>query len=228
MVEFLKPIASYFDTLERSNIPAFDMVIPVYYSIQRSLVANLEADDSDPIEKLKATFSKSLESTFLPEITLDHYIATFLNPKFKSFKFLQKSERNFKLAEVKQKIMKISEPPQDEIVPKAKKEKTNQMFDFDSSSDEGEVEANTNSELTQYIDSNSQDEPIDFWKKNANRLPSLTKLFMHYDTFNPSESLSERIFSISGQFNTKTRSSLSVKKLSALTVVKSAMINGII
>ena len=237
MIDFLGPFAKYFDQLEKSDEPGFHKVVPVYYSIQKGLNPVVNGENpvknyDDVMVQIKEFFKISLQKTFKPALTNDHYLATFLDPRFKSFKFLNKNERALKLAEIRNMI--ISQSPIDmpdtnqKLSTKVKRQKLS-LYDFsESSSEEEDLTSGIVKELSDFTSTKFEEDYMEFWKKYHTRFPLMFVFFKQTVILNSSESLSERIFSTSGQFNTKIRSSLGINKLAALTTSKSALINNLL
>ena len=86
-----------FENLQYSTRPTINLVIPSYYKL--STMGALDEQDSLEIGVLKANIMQILEEKFFSSITQFHWIATLLDPGFKSFSFLPNStpaDRKFK------------------------------------------------------------------------------------------------------------------------------------
>lgn len=242
--EFLKPFANFFDILEATKSPTFNLVVPSYFSMIREL--EITEDDKtkencDVIMSLKLNFREKLEETFWPAISDSHFAATFLDPKYKKMPFGKKSVRNVLIEQAKCEIKRIAKNIQlpttaqankkskIDAAPKNTESKSTDLLEFEVSESEEELCEfdQINSEINNYIKCKVEPDVdmIQFWESNQSRYPTLFFIFKQLVTNNASESLSERIFSIAGMFNTKTRSSLGIKKLAALTISKSGFIN---
>jgi len=86
IADFMKPFSLIFDSLEFANVPTLQNVIPSYYTIKAHVQPN--AVDLSIIAELKVELSKSLETKYASSITDLHWVATYLDPSFKNFSFI--------------------------------------------------------------------------------------------------------------------------------------------
>lgn len=214
VLEVLRPLKSIFDKLELSKSPSIQNVLPSFHLLQSHFSSPSEETF---IGSLKKEFLSCLHDKFSPIIKDEHFMASFLSPRLKTFSFIKdKKERDDAINHAK-KLIKIDPPQLPTIIcdvePKAKK-----PFDlFESIEPQQTVQQISMSEVDKYSEFVNAEpiDPLSFWKSQTS-LPQLQNFAQSLFAIQASSSLSERIFSYGGMINSPSRSSLSPETLCGL------------
>ena len=83
---FLKPATKLFDKLEGANAPTLQFVLPSYYTLYEQFQPKPE--DNEVLSLCKEKFLSNLNKLW-QSITMIHFLATYMTPRFKSFKFVK-------------------------------------------------------------------------------------------------------------------------------------------
>ena len=88
IVELMRPFSLIFDKLEMANERTLQNVVPSYYRMMKDVQA-----DHKVIDELKSEIRLCLDEKFLPSILQIHWVATYLDPSFRSLFFV--SDRSY-------------------------------------------------------------------------------------------------------------------------------------
>jgi hypothetical protein len=91
VVKLMSPFSMIFDKLEMANIPTLQNVVPSYYRMMSDVRA--DTNDHKIIDELKTEIRSCLDEKYLSSILQIHWVATYLDPSFKSFFFV--SDRSY-------------------------------------------------------------------------------------------------------------------------------------
>ncbi|CAF1218373.1 unnamed protein product [Didymodactylos carnosus] len=91
IVKLMNPFSMIFDKLEMANIPTLQNVVPNYYRMMNDVRADI--NDHKIVDALKTKIRSCLDDKFLSSILPIHWVATYLDPSFKSFSFV--SDRSY-------------------------------------------------------------------------------------------------------------------------------------
>ena len=86
VAELMEPFSSNFESLQFSNVPTIQNVVPSYYMMKNYVQPNKR--DLFIIAELKLELLNSLEEKYAPSITELHWVASYLDPSFKNFSFI--------------------------------------------------------------------------------------------------------------------------------------------
>lgn len=90
IADLMGPFTSIFDSLEFSNVPTLQNVVPSYFMMKNYVQPN--KDDLLIIAEFKIELLNSLEEKYAPSITELHWVASYLDPSFKNFSFIDDLE----------------------------------------------------------------------------------------------------------------------------------------
>jgi len=237
------------ETLEASSHPTLHLVVPSYYKLKE--VMAVSEDDSEAIQCLKRKIDATLDEKFYSSITQLHWVATFLDPGFKRFKFVPntlEADKRFRrdlLHDINKWVETlyaavgfVSEPRTSEYdsIDSPPKKKAKSIFTSmretscktmaDATLDIGEeVEKYKCSDVV--LDENNEDDPLAWWIANKSQYPQLFRLVRHVMCCPASSAQSERDFSHTGLILTQRRSTLSPKYVSHLEIIAAAHRAGI-
>ena len=124
--DFLSNFTEIFDSLEKAKEVSISLVVPSYYEMRN--FCKIESTDPEIIQKLKLSFGDALKTKFKDCLSDLHYIATFLDPRYKKLKFLDPAKKEKAMMRIISKLNSITEsmPKQvktSNIEPKPKKVK---------------------------------------------------------------------------------------------------------
>ncbi|CAF4485935.1 unnamed protein product [Rotaria sp. Silwood2] len=88
IVDLMEQFSLIFDYLEFSNCPTLQNVVPSYYKMVSYCQIKVNTQEKQIINTLKSEILKALGDKYWSSITLLHWIATFLEPTFKSLTFV--------------------------------------------------------------------------------------------------------------------------------------------
>ena len=248
IVELMRPFSLIFDKLEMANEPTLQNVVPSYYR----MVKDVQADPADHkvIDELKSEIRLCLDEKFLPSILQIHWVATYLDPSFRSLFFV--SDRSY-LETQRKEIRKGLHILASDLIdnsddfstsqlhsdksPPTKRLKDDPFADFRNQAItkdplisgqkaliielDRQIQMYENMDIEHDYDKN----PFSFWFKHKHDLSLLAKISKSVLVIPASSAESERHFSIAGQIVTELRSSLDSDCVEALVVLKEAYIN---
>ena len=84
----MEPFVLIFDHLEFSNCPTLRNVIPSYYKMASYCEIKESTQQKEIIDSSKAAILNGLDDKYWNSITILHWIATYLEPTFKSLNFI--------------------------------------------------------------------------------------------------------------------------------------------
>lgn len=185
---------------------------------------NDEPEDSDILKDLKQIARNSIKKRFIIDDL--HKIGLFLDPNFKSLKFLSKSERDciFNLVANTVKAENINKSDTDLTRTRtssspspAKKTKLDVFKEFVDSSGSSDDDESIEEEIKRYISLKLHESTdiLSFWKTQTNflNLKLLAKKILNIPA---SSAASERVFSISGRLLEERRTALKPSNLDYL------------
>ncbi|CAF4039817.1 unnamed protein product, partial [Rotaria magnacalcarata] len=249
IVQLMRPFSMIFDQLEMANQPTLQNVVPSYYRMMNDTQA--DANDHKIIKELKSEIRYCLDEKYLPSILQIHWVATYLDPSFKSFFFV--SDHSY-LATQKKEVRKGLHILASDIIqqfdsyssqsqhlsstsPSAKRFKNDPFADFRNRKSTPKSSINDTNALTKELDRQIQlydsmeiddgydNNPFTFWYSHKGDLSLLAKIAKSVLVIPASSAESERHFSMAGQIVTEHRSSLDPECVEALVVLKEAYIN---
>jgi hypothetical protein len=91
VVKLMSPFSMICDKLEMANIPPLQNVVPSYYRMMNDVRA--DTNDHKIIDELKTEIRSCLDEKYLSSILQIHWVASYLDPSFKSFFFI--SDRSY-------------------------------------------------------------------------------------------------------------------------------------
>ena len=224
VIDTLKPLEEVFNKLESTNEPNLNLVVPTYFILLETFVPG----ENESINCLNSHLTSSIKEKFWPIIKIEHWVASFLDPKMKNLIFVPQELRESMKVEIIDYLKQNAQPGTIvNSMPKKPKQSTSLFERHFQTFEEGPK--SIDEEISVYIEirSNTQN-PFQFWKENQFRLPILSGIAQQVLIVQSSSSLSERIFSHAGKIDSKQRASLGPKTLSALTQCKSGEINGLL
>ena len=250
IVQLMRPFSMVFDKLEMANQPTLQNVVPSYYRMVNDVLPN--PNDAEIISELKKEIRVCLDEKYLSSILQIHWVATYLDPSFKSFVFVpdpsylerQKKEVRNGLHILASDVISKFDSSQSsqgssssDDAPPAKRLKDDPFSDFRkrsithhrSVSDQQTLQDELDRQIQMYdsmeVEKDYDNDPFTFWRKHGNDLSLLSKISKSVLVIPASSAESERHFSIAGQVVTELRSSLDPEYVEALVVLKEAYIN---
>ena len=120
-------------------------------------------------------------------------------------------------------------PPTEDAVTIEPASKVSKFSDEEDSSSEDDQPSGNGLEweMEMYLKQSKSSDPLHFWEDQV-QLPILSFAAKKTLIIQASSALSERIFTYAGKFNLPERSCLNPDTLSALTLAKSGILNGLI
>jgi len=97
LLEVTKSVKDIFEALEKTTEPTLHLVAPSYYLLQGKL--QRVPAESQTTSLFRAKLRKYMDEKFWSSIKAFHWMASFLDPTFKSFQFIPQTKRedvNFK------------------------------------------------------------------------------------------------------------------------------------
>lgn len=228
---FLKKFEEIFDSLEKSCEPSINLVLPSYYSMVKMLQA--EETDSTTTKIMKTEFLLSIKYKFFKSIKDIHFIASFLDSRYKNLKFLSENQKQLKIKMIQNSIIEFAKTFKKESKKKDSKEreqKKTSVQQFEDSSDDEDMILDTDVllEIAKYKSSKQKTEnPLEFWEINKTSYPIMSKYAEKKLIAQASSAISERIFTHAGKINSQERASMSAETIAASTRCKSAKLNNI-
>lgn len=249
IVQLMGQFSMIFDKLEMACIPTLQNVVPSYYRMVE--YTQVSANDHIIIKQLKDQLRCCLEEKYLASILQLHWVATYLDPSFKSFFFVsdrsyidqQKKEirkgLHVLLADLVQNLNVVYSPEYvTDDSPPSKRIKDDPFSGFRqkrlihrSSEDNENLTVELNRQVQIYegmaVDPDYDNNPFTFWRRHKDDLSLLAKISRSVLVIPASSAESERHFSIAGRIVTELRSSLDPDCVEALVVLKEAYLNKI-
>ncbi|CAF4620576.1 unnamed protein product [Rotaria sp. Silwood1] len=255
IADLMKSFLLIFDSLEFANVPTLQNVVPSYYMLKYYVQPN--KNDLFIFAELKVELLNSLEEKYALSITELHWIASYLDPSFKNFSFIDDLEYLDKKKKAVRKGIHIlatdlfdqshstfSSITQDTSTsadtPSSKRFKQDPFADFRQKTASPSptvfptkrawtVELDRQIQIYEHfqLDSDYNNNPLSFWKNQKDTINMLSNIANSLFVIPASSAESERHFSIAGQIVTEQRSLLDPDTIEALVVLKEAYINNI-
>ncbi|CAF1361809.1 unnamed protein product [Rotaria sp. Silwood1] len=246
--KFMENFSLIFDSLEFSNRPTLQNVIPSYYRMHECCIIDRKQKNSI-INLLKVEIAKELEDKYWTSTTQLHWIAAYLDPTFKELlfvtdeKFLSEQKKLIKdgiyiLAnDFKDVILSSNESSHKNDSPPTKKMKEDPFASMRGvRTTTSSVIVSTNSFINdvkrqiQIYENTSYELPEDnnpliFWRDQQSTLPILSKIAKSIYVIQASSAESERHFSMAGRIVTEERSQLDPECVESIVVLKEAYLN---
>lgn len=187
-------------------------------------------NDTQTIKVMKSEFLIAIENKFFHAIFDIHYIATFLDSRYKNMKFLSGEERDEKMRMIEDSIINFAKTnPVENLRSKScdKAPKQASMKSLEDSSDDEELgDIDVRLEISTYRSiKEKRDNHLEFWELNNKKFPILSGYSRRILCAQASSALSERIFRHAGKINCAERASMKPQTTSAVTRCKSAKLN---
>ena len=249
IVQLMSPFSMIFDKLEMANHPTLQNVVPSYYRMMNDVQAS--TSDHKVIDVLKAEIRSCLDEKYFSSILQIHWVATYLDPSFKSFFFVS----DFSYVEIQKKEIRkglhilaadlihhsdsntLSTQVTLDQSPPSKRMKNDPFADFRNRTTTKNPPTSSKKALAVELDRQIQtydsmqinddydNNPFTFWYQHKADLSLLAKIAKSVLIIPASSAESERHFSIAGQIVTELRSCLHPDCVEALVVLKEAYIN---
>ena len=192
----------------------------------------ISQSDSSAIIQLKTNVQKAIDEKYFPSISGLHWLASCLDPSFKTFHFVPNGrspeERQFKfqlLKDVEQSAMNYlgNHVKEFDASPNTKNDVLASVFDFcrvdsDDGMDNARSFDDAQHELQLYKAkahrSPGDRNPLSFWNGSAAEFPMLSAVAKEIFSAQATSAQSERDFSQAGLTRTARRAQMSAKKLS--------------
>jgi hypothetical protein len=236
IVTVFKPFDIAINDLSSSSIPTLNIVIPKIFILKSSLKPN--SSDSMIIGNLKKYLISGIEEKIERRLTEWHYLALFLDPRFKNSNLFNSE----KLNKTKTLLIQLmneakensatnesdSECESDEPISKARKDEFSEFYGDSSQS----YSSDTYKEIDYYLDEkfkipnikNGNFDPISmYWKSKVKLWPYLSSISLWILSVPSSSARSEETFSLNGWMINKRRSSLKPNIVNMALVVKSKL-----
>ena len=199
--EVLDPICDMLTMLGGDKYVTGSIVLPY----MKKIVYLVKVEDTDPkfIVDLKSFITRDFLQRCRDNLNFDLLKkATFLDPRYKSMKSIDQSQRKSLRREIKEELDMLTVPVREKSVTedaeKSKPEKKKKRISLESDDDDSGDDC-VDKELERYIKEPKLDELldplIDFWKKRELEFPRLEILARKYLSVQATSTPSERIFS---------------------------------
>ena len=241
VADFTGKFTKVFEVLQMSKKSTLNLVVPSYYKLINFCSASPE--DTAPIKLLKLKAAALIDKKFFKSIKAFHWVATFLDPAFKSLIFVpEKSndQRKFKddiICDIDKWIKEFIPgrlPSPEYQSPPAKKSRVSDLFADFEDPQPGTSSASPlkdfDAELKAYRCSNIRSpdgNPLTFWKGQAGTFPQLAKVARKVFVAQGHSAQSERDFSAAGNIITAKRSLLGPDRVGDIELINSAIDAGI-
>ncbi|RXN34368.1 zinc finger BED domain-containing 1-like protein [Labeo rohita] len=217
IVAVLKPMITLTELLSQENNASLSATVPMLMNIKkRHLVVH--EDDSRTTKIIKTTLSDEMDRRWElkgPGLEISVYIsAAVLDPRFKKLSFLsddQRDEAYSVVAELAESLTDRScQEESDTVDPGPTAPKQDAVMAMLLASDEDEEEQDETSEMKVYLKdfTKCNGGPLEWWKKNEDRYPKLSRVAKRFHSIPSTSTPSERIFSKAGFIANKSRSAL--------------------
>ncbi|RXN36258.1 zinc finger BED domain-containing 1-like protein [Labeo rohita] len=217
IVAVLKPMITLTELLSQENNASLSATVPMLMNIKkRHLVVH--EDDSRTTKIIKTTLSDEMDRRWElkgPGLEISVYIsAAVLDPRFKKLSFLsddQRDEAYSVVAELAESLTDRScQEESDTVDPGPTAPKQDAVMAMLLASDEDEEEQDETSEMKVYLKdfTKCNGGPLEWWKKNEDRYPKLSRVAKRFHSIPSTSMPSERIFSKAGFIANKSRSAL--------------------
>ena len=194
----------------------------IIYPVINGLLSNhlvVTADDLPSVKVFKDTVAKELNRRFTPFSTDTAkslpVLCAAVDPRYSQLNFINEDQKAIVHEELISEMTLMqatSDDQSDEQPPAAKKSKKDSALYFLlGTSSEAEDHLTVNDELEYFLKEPAQDpdsDALQWWAKNHERFPTLSKLAKKLMCIPATSVPSERVFSTSGNIVTKLRSSL--------------------
>ena len=227
LIPTLEPLAEATELLTKEDAPTISQV----YVVLKWLLGTLEVNntDSSAIKKLKQDIASGLQSRFgldkegrlksdrIPNLALT---AVALDPRHKALKCLSEDQRKKMTAHIENLVAETrgqsgdeaqikTEPGVDTEPPKPKRAKLAEMMQGDVISIDLTKSDQSNTKYAAFLrEQVTILDPLEWWRCNSLRFPTLAKLAQQYLSIPATEVPSERAFSTAGATVTKLRAAL--------------------
>ena len=199
--EVLDPICDTLTMLGGDKYVTGSIVLPY----MKKIVYLVKVEDTDPkfIVDLKSFITRDFLQRCRENLNFDLLKkATFLDPRYKSMKSIDQSQRKSLRREIKEELDMLTVPVREKSVTedaeKSKPEKKKKRISLESDDDDSGDDC-VDKELERYIKEPKVgellDPLIDFWKKRELEFPRLEILARKYLSVQATSTPSERIFS---------------------------------
>lgn len=225
LVSVLQPFAEATTMLSVEKSPSLSLVQPVLCALRKKSLV-IQETDAKIVEDVKIAISEKLLQYF-NSTELDQLLSavSFLDPRFKSLKFLSSSERLNAHARLKTMASEITSTPEPfEVSPSKRFKDDKGLLDFSDSSDSnGCTSSLTRTAVEKEIDTykieeqlQHGDDPLQWWHKNQHRFVTLAQLARKWLCVQATSVPAERLFSSAGEIVSKKRSSLKPENVDIL------------
>ncbi len=216
IVPILKSFERATEALTREDSPTLSQVPVLVFSLYQKM-QRVNEDDDDVAKMLKESLKTNLAKRF--DLDQDgHFenpqspvvIAAYLDPRYKSMKFLTHPVKEMVVNHVRTLI------PTPNIAPRENDNKVDNddILDCLEVDDDGEVMDEV--EAYSREAANAKCNVLDWWRANEVRFPNLARIAKQILTIPATEVASERMFSSAGNVLTKLRSQLSDDTVDAI------------
>ncbi len=235
LVKLLKPAHEFTVLLQAYKYPTISIIIP---GVTRLLNCFALCDSSnESIQKIaNLLYHDFLSRTFEYFNNIFCITASYLDPRYKKFKYIsdnKKDEYTFKAKSyikdfsknfIQKDIISIERP--------AKKSRTNTGYNFSLLTEDSDDEIDESNDITnqiikelQYYDTNKVElhetsSPLDYFKEREKILPNLSKIAKLLHCIPATSSPSECLFSRTGEITTDTRNRLLPHFVETLMMIK--------
>jgi hypothetical protein len=250
LIPFLSAFKEASDLLEQDSVPTLQHVPIVYYDLKNACEPDFDSEtleilDHPLLQVFKQNVLDTIEEKIAPKIKVQHYMATFLDPSLREFKFLPIESRDDKISYVKSFVrtamnamentvpQSVSHVAHDEessssIATPPKKPKLSRYNRYRSSTNApmDAAEKSVEQEMLEYLSSPiiagmDQENPLTFWRFYATKLPRMAELAGRLYVVPASSSPSERSFSCAGRIIEERRTKLNPATTDAILRVRS-------
>ena len=209
--QVLEPICNMLTMLGGENYVTGSIVLPYC----KKVVYLVKVEDTDP--KFIVDFKNFIIKDFLKRcrdnLNFDQLkLATFLDPRFKSLKSLEPSQRTQLFKEIKTELKSLTEPEVKSMEGTSETKSVHKKKKITLESDEEEDDSediSAEKELENYINEpklhEDSDPLVDFWKNQRFKYPRMSVLAKKYLCIQATSTPSERVFSKLGNLVTKKR-----------------------
>lgn len=247
LISFLTVFKEASDLLEQDTVPTLQHVPVVYYDLKSAcggLWTDSESSDCPVLRRFKEIVLDTIEEKIAPKIKPQHYMATFLDPNLREFKFVPEESRGDKISFAKS-FVKVAMSTIESVSLKsalrtgddsesttraadtAKRPKLSRYSQYYSMTNAplNAAEKSVEQEILEYLSNPivvgmNRENPLTFWRFYAVKLPRMAELAGRLFVVPASSSPSERSFSCAGRIIEERRTNLNPSTLDALLRVR--------